>query len=102
MPWLLSSDPSVELLRDSLDLQSASSSARLPRFAALGIDAYQIIPHLQRLAANNFDRYQGTTGKLSVDTHNRIYRELVWAEFKKGRPESLGATPDYSTELITN
>ncbi len=102
VPWLLSSDPTVELLRDSLDLQSSSSSSRLPRFAALGIDAYQVIPHLQRLAANNFDRYQGTTGKLSVDAQNRIYRELVWAKFNKGRPESLGATPDFATELNTN
>lgn len=99
VPWLLSDDPSMELLRDSLDLQSTSSSARLPRFAALGIDAYQVIPHLQRLAANNFDRYQGTTGKLSVDSQNRIYRELFWAKFEKGKPEPLGATPDHSAEF---
>ncbi len=99
VPWLLSNDPSMALLKDSLDLQSSSSSSRLPRFAALGIDAYQVIPHLQRLAANDFDRYDGTTGKLSVDAQNRIYRELVWAKFKKGRPESLGAIPDYSAQL---
>ena len=102
VPWLLSSDPSLELLRDSLDLQSTSSSSKLPRFAALGIDAYQIIPHLQRLAVNDFDRYQGTTGKLSVDSQNRIYRELIWAKFEKGRPESLDIMPDYSVQLNTN
>ncbi len=104
LPWLLSNNPSIELLRDSLDLQSTSSSSRLPRFAALGIDAYQVIPHLQRLAANNFDRYQGTTGKLSVNAQNRIYRELLWAKIQNGRPESLGETPnltpDYSAQLI--
>ena len=99
VPWILSNDTSMALLKDSLDLQSSSSSSRLPRFAALGIDAYQVIPHLQRLAANNFDRYDGTTGKLSVDTQNRIYRELLWAQFKKGRPESLGELPDYSAQL---
>jgi outer membrane PBP1 activator LpoA protein len=103
VPWLLSNDPSMELLRDSLDLQAASSSTRLPRFAALGIDAYQVIPHLQRLAANGFDRYEGTTGKLSIDAQNRIYRELVWAKFVNGRPESLGVTPsltpDYSVQI---
>lgn len=105
LPWLLSNDPSIELLRDSLDLQSTSSSSRLPRFAALGIDAYQIIPHLQRLAANNFDRYQGTTGKLSVNAQNKIYRELLWAKFQKGRPESLGETPNLTPDFsaqITN
>jgi len=106
VPWLLSNDPSMALLKDSLDLQASSSSARLPRFAALGIDAYQVIPHLQRLAANNFDRYEGTTGKLSVDTQNRIYRELIWAKIEKGKPESLGSTPalesDFSAQLQSN
>ncbi len=102
VPWLLSSDPSMELLRDALDLQSTSSSSKLPRFAALGIDAYQVIPHLQRLAANDFDRYQGTTGKLSIGSQNRIYRELIWAKFEKGRPKSLDTTPDYSVLLNTN
>ena len=99
VPWLLSTDPSMELLRDSLDLQSSSSSSRLPRFAALGIDAYQVIPHLQRLAANDFDRYQGTTGKLSIDAQNRIYRQLIWAKFEKGRPETLGVTPDLTPDF---
>ncbi|MEJ2116335.1 MAG: penicillin-binding protein activator, partial [Gammaproteobacteria bacterium] len=82
--------------------QSTSSSSKLPRFAALGIDAYQVIPHLQRLAANDFDRYQGTTGKLSIDSQNRIYRELIWAKFENGRPESLDTTPDYSVLLNAN
>ncbi len=99
VPWLLSNDPSMELLRDSLDLQSTSSSSRLPRFAALGIDAYQVIPHLQRLAANDFDRYQGATGKLSIDAQNRIYRQLTWAKFEKGRPETLGITPDLTPDF---
>ena len=102
VPWLLSPDQSMELLRDSLDLQSASSSSKLPRFEALGIDAYQVIPHLKRLAVNDFDRYQGTTGKLSIDSQNRIYRELIWAKFEKGRPELLDTTSDYSARLKTN
>ena len=101
IPWLLSSDPTFELLRDSLDLQQSSSSSRLPRFAALGIDAYQIIPHLQRLAAYNYDRYNGTTGKLSLDESNRIYRELSWAKFKDGRPILIGPS-NYSTQVMQN
>ena len=99
VPWILSNDPSMALLKDSLDLQSSSSAARLPRLAALGIDAYQVIPHLQRLAENNFDRYEGTTGKLSIDAQNRIYRELIWAKFEKGLPVTLGASPDFSAQL---
>lgn len=89
IPWLLSSDPEVELMRDSLDLQLSSSESRFPRFAALGIDAYQIIPHLQRLAAHEYDYYEGMTGKLSIGEQNRIFRELTWAQFQNGRPQAL-------------
>ncbi len=102
VPWILSDDPSMALLKDSLDLQSTSSASRLPRLAALGIDAYQVIPHLQRLAANEFDRFEGATGKLSIDSQNRIYRELIWAKFEKGQPMTLGITPDHSAQLQSN
>lgn len=101
IPWLLSSDPSFELLRDSLDLQLTSSQSKLPRFAALGIDAYQIIPHLQRLAAYEYDRYDGTTGKLSIAGQNRIYRELSWAKFQKGSPQSLNYPATSSPQALS-
>ncbi len=101
IPWLLSEDPAFELLRDSLDLQLTSSQSKLPRFAALGIDAYQIIPHLQRLAAYEYDRYDGTTGKLSIVGQNRIYRELIWAQFKDGQPQSLGYPPTTIPQVIS-
>ncbi len=101
IPWLLSNDPSVELYRDSLDLQLSSSQSRLPRFAALGIDAYQIIPHLQRLAVYEYDRYDGMTGKLSIGGQNRIFRELIWAKFQDGRPQSLNPTSQPSLQFTS-
>lgn len=87
MPWLLSGSPEVELLRDSSDLQLSSSESRLPRFAALGVDAYRVIPHLQRLAAHKYNQFEGMTGKLSIRGQNRIFRKLTWAQFRNGRPE---------------
>ena len=89
IPWLLSTDPTIELLRDSSNLKLSGGQSYLPRFAALGVDAYQIIPHLRRLAAYQHDRYNGMTGKISIDEHNRIYRELIWAKFKDGHPQKL-------------
>lgn len=87
IPWLLSGNPEVELLRDSSDLQLSSSESRLPRFAALGVDAYRVIPHLQRLAAHKYNQFEGMTGKLSIRGQNRIFRKLTWAQFRNGRPE---------------
>ena len=87
IPWLLSGSPEVELLRDSSDLQLSSSESRLPRFAALGVDAYRVIPHLQRLSAHKYNQFEGMTGKLSIRGQNRIFRKLTWAQFQNGRPE---------------
>lgn len=87
IPWLLSGSPEVELLRDSSDLQLSSGESRLPRFAALGVDAYRVIPHLQRLSAHKYNQFEGMTGKLSILGQNRIFRKLTWAQFRNGRPE---------------
>ena len=89
IPWILSDSPKVELLRDSFDLQLSSSESRLPRFAALGVDAYRIVPHLSRLAAYKDDHFEGMTGILSIDSNNRIFRKLSWAQFEKGRPRAF-------------
>ena len=86
IPWLLSRDTEVELLRDSSDLQLSSYESRLPRFTALGVDAYRITPHLQRLAAHKYNQYEGMTGKLSISGQNQIFRKLTWAQFRNGRP----------------
>lgn len=87
IPWLLSDSPEVELLRDSSDLHLSSSESRLPRFAALGVDAYRVIPHLQRLAAHRYNQFEGMTGNLSISRQNRIFRKLTWAQFRNGRPQ---------------
>ncbi len=89
IPWLLSTDPVVELLRDLSDLQLSNNQSHLPRFAALGVDTYQIIPHLRYLATYENERYSGMTGKISIGKQNRIYRELTWAKFKSGFPQKL-------------
>ncbi len=101
IPWLLSNDFTIELLRDSLDSQSLNSQSRLPRFAALGVDAYQIIPHLQRLATYEHNHFDGVTGKLSIGEKNRIYRELNWAKFQNGRPRLLSIPHDYTGASIS-
>ena len=105
IPWLLSSDPEIELLRDSSELQLSSSESRLPRFAALGVDAYRVIPHLQRLAAHKYNQFEGMTGKLSIGTQNRIYRKLTWAQFRNGIPQvqerpDLGFPRSFSAAAI--
>lgn len=89
IPWLLQPSPDHELMREILQLETGSTYALLPRFAALGIDAYYLPARLAELAALPYERYDGLTGKLRIENSNRIFRELNWAKFINGKPALL-------------
>lgn len=89
MPWTLNQDTN-----DTMKLQIKTvwpnTSNRFMRLFALGIDAYQIVPELNRMRRNRFTSIQGTTGILYLDISNRIQRRLLWAQFQGGIPKVLG------------
>jgi uncharacterized protein len=62
------------------------------RLYALGVDAFQIIPQLGRLALQPGATYQGLTGLLQVGRDGRIHRRLEWAQFVNGAPRPLDQT----------
>ncbi|NOX08398.1 MAG: penicillin-binding protein activator [Gammaproteobacteria bacterium] len=66
------------------------------RLIALGIDSYGILPYLKELGSGAYHRYDGMTGVLQLDEQRRIHRNLVWAQFKKGKPALL---PDISVDI---
>lgn len=69
-----------------------NKSKQFNRFYAFGNDAYFILNYLNWLRANSQSRLMGQTGKLHMNEHNQILRELSWAKFKKGKPRLLPAT----------
>lgn len=89
MPWVLATQGRIEALKDSLEGDWQGRSTPLDRLYALGMDAYGVIPHLQRLHSDPYARYAGVTGGLSMDQQGRIHRQLVWARFSKGVPVML-------------
>ena len=95
MPWLLKPSADHELMRELLELEAGESYRLLPRFAALGIDAYYLPLKLAELAALPYERYNGLTGKLRIQQSNKIFRELNWAKFVNGKPTLL---PQFSNE----
>ncbi|NOT85545.1 MAG: penicillin-binding protein activator [Methylococcaceae bacterium] len=56
------------------------------RLIAMGIDAYNLIPHLSQLKTVP---YNGATGKLSLTDENRVQRQLVCAKFNHAKPQPL-------------
>ena len=89
IPWLLQPSHDHELIREILILESGEAYQLLPRFAALGIDAYQLPVKLAELAALPYERFNGLTGNIKMRSGNKLYRELNWAQFVNGKPVLL-------------
>ena len=108
MPWVLAPEDSHPSLHEQLTRLWPAEMQRHNRLFALGIDAYELLPYLQQPGLRYFD---GTTGTLSLDARQRLYRELRWAEFHRGLPRLLEAAletapawppePDMPTEPPT-
>lgn len=96
MPFVL--DPARTTGGTPMDNAGAATAntETYARLYALGIDAYRVIGHIDRLQSNPADRYDGVTGQLSIDANGRIKRQLIWAQFVQGTPVSTGPAPAVS------
>jgi outer membrane PBP1 activator LpoA protein len=86
MPWMLVGDGRVAELRMLLQPNWPYAHSGLDRLFALGVDAYAVIPHLNRLGNENAVRFGGVTSGLSLGRGGRLHRQLLWAQFRKGVP----------------
>ena len=85
MPWILNpSKPLKQALTENWP-----EHQQYTRFFALGTDAYHLIPYLKRLQAKTYERFSGQTGNIYLDSFNRLRRELLWAQFIRGKPVIL-------------
>lgn len=87
MPWLFDSYFSGPLSQSALASSWQGMPDSLSRLVALGVDAYNLLAHLDQLSSIPF---AGATGQLTVDGGNRIVRKLVCAQFKGGVPVATG------------
>ncbi len=86
MPWMVSSDPVTAQIRDSVRSAWPARTARRDRYYAFGFDAYRLVPLIRGRAAGSEAAIDGVTGRLRLDDHNRIRRDLEWAQIKNGIP----------------
>lgn len=86
MPWMLVGDGRVAELRAALQTGWPHTHTGLDRLYALGVDAYAVIPHLNRLSSETAVRFSGVTSGLSLGRGGRLHRQLLWAQFRKGVP----------------
>jgi outer membrane PBP1 activator LpoA protein len=86
MPWMLVGDGRVAELRKLLQPNWPYAHTGLDRLYALGVDAYAILSHLDRLGSENAVRFSGVTSGLTLGRSGRLQRQLLWAQFRKGVP----------------
>ncbi len=89
MPWMISSDPAVVQQRDAIHAAWPARSARRDRLYAFGFDAFRLAPLLSGKPPGQELPLDGMTGKLRIDAHNRIRRELDWVQIRGGAPAGM-------------
>jgi hypothetical protein len=89
MPWMVAADPVTSRIRDTVRSAWPARTARRDRLYAFGFDAYRLVPALRSKSLNGAAAIDGVTGKLRLDEHNRVRRELDWAQMKNGVPAEL-------------
>lgn len=87
IPWVLKNENSV--IRDIVDANWAADRSQYNRLYALGVDAYMIIPNLERLSQQQTISYSGNTGDLYMNSEGYIRRKSTWAQFQNGIPRLL-------------
>ena len=100
MPWMLIHSGSIKALRTKLqhgDWKYAHTA--LDRLYALGVDAYAVIPQLDRLSTEPGVHFDGVTSSLSIGPHGRFHRQLLWAQFQKGVPQLLDTFLNYQGQF---
>ena len=100
-PWTLTGSRR-EPLHSAISELWPARSEKYARLYAFGLDAYRIIPHLQRLQQYPFERFNGQTGSLRMDEQQRLRRQLSWAKFRYGKPRLVEQTlprPEQTTPI---
>jgi outer membrane PBP1 activator LpoA protein len=93
IPWLLDPAESGPLSYQALSKQIQQTPPDYLRLIALGIDAYHLLPELERFKTEPQYRFIGATGTLSLGSGNRIQRQLHCAQFEDGIPQPRGIAP---------
>jgi len=96
LPWTLVTDNELRKTFDN-DWPEQHNYTRL---FALGIDAYYVIRNLTYLTDYDYARFSGQTGNIYMDENQRLHRELLWAKFRRGKPQFINTTIAPKTPVI--
>jgi len=91
MPWIVSADASIANLKQRLTRGRATANSATARLFAFGMDAYGLVPLLNKLRSNPRARFGGVTALLGIDESNSVTRSPVWTRFNGGSAVPIDA-----------
>ncbi len=91
MPWIVSTEPALNNLRQRLPRSAATANSPFARLFAFGMDAYGLVPVLDKLRSNPRARFGGVTALLAVNAQNSVTRAPVWTRFSNGNAVPIDA-----------
>ena len=86
MPWILDTERQLSIVQDALNRNWSQEKSQYRRLYALGVDAYNLIPNINRLINEEDGFMLGETGYLTIDSTNIVKRNLRKAKFTEGKP----------------
>ena len=86
MPWILDTERQLSIVQDALNRNWSQEKSQYRRLYALGVDAYNLIPNINRLINEENGFMLGETGYLTIDSTNIVKRNLRKAKFTEGKP----------------
>ena len=86
IPWTLDAPSHNQRIKKKNSRMLSHHRGELQRLVALGVDAYQLVAKLRLLEKFPSDSLQGESGELSMGENMRIHRQLLLAQFQRGKP----------------
>jgi len=99
IPWLFEQAYQGDLDKRTLKKTWEQFPDSFLSLIAFGIDAYNVVPHLNKLDSM---QYQGATGGLSLNAANRIERRLLCAKFKEGEVLLIDTAENMPVDFQSN
>ncbi len=89
IPWIWHEGGQATAIQSIVDDNFPATQSAYRRLYALGVDAFNLIPHLSRLPGDENARFSGETGQLRISREGVISRTLLWGKMMNGKPVLL-------------
>lgn len=91
MPWIVDPSRKYSTLQTKINNYRNLENSSYKRLYAFGIDAYNLVSQLGKLASDPSLSYEGETGTIKLDPTGKIHRNMTWAKFVEGIPQPIDA-----------